>query len=56
MDHLYMFTSLHNLVTIAKLKNSIDIPETEGQPDWLLTLRKKLIIKVKELEELFRKE
>lgn len=52
---LSWFMRLHNLITFARLLRTIDIQESEKNPEWLIDLRNKLKIHTEYYRTLFEK-
>lgn len=55
LQDLPWFMRMHKLVTFAILLRTVDIEESEGDPDWLIGLRKKLIGYIEEYRASFEK-
>jgi hypothetical protein len=49
------FLRMRNLLSFATLLRTVDIPESQDDPDWLMVLRKKLINSIEKYRVSFEK-
>jgi Ser/Thr protein kinase RdoA (MazF antagonist) len=55
LKEIPMFMKLHDIVSFAKLLRSVDIPESDEYPEWLVNLKSKFVRKLEDYRQSFKK-